>query len=371
MKKLLVSVSFTLSIGCIPTQEPVYTYYADGDSDGYGDPAIMQTITDAEAPIGYTDNELDCNDADGTISPRATEINGDGIDNNCDGILGQSFTKLDVDGNILEPSAIDWACVKDEITGLIWEAKTADGGLHDRSWTYSWFNADDNTNGGFEGFPDGDDNCYADDRCDTEKYAEDVNVENLCGASDWRVPTQEELAALLPCLSPDCIISPSIDQDYFPNTAAQVHWSASAVLSGSSNARAVSFADGSVGVSNKAFNFALRLVRGSGDDCTSYAGNYEFDNPSDDPMAPISFVIDDVAPCHSIAIDSAGYINNFKVNADGTFAYAFDTRGEGFDIGLVEEFGAIDLDSSSTIRICAFFLGTDFCLNFYGEKTTL
>ncbi len=84
-----------------------------------------------------------------------------------------------------------------------------------------------------------------------------------------------------------------------------------------------------------------------------YAGSYEFDNPSDDPMVPVSFVIGDLGPCQGSATDGAGYTNSFAVNPDGRFAYAFDTTGQDFDIGFVEETGIINPDGSVSLEICA------------------
>lgn len=53
-----------------------------------------------------------------------------------DGHSGFSYTKLDSFGKPLPNDAIDWACVRDNTTGLIWETKTDDGGLRDKDWRY-------------------------------------------------------------------------------------------------------------------------------------------------------------------------------------------------------------------------------------------
>lgn len=69
-----------------------------------------------------------------------------------------SYTKIANDGSELSKTvklgtgAKDWACTKDNNTGLIWEVKTNDGGLRDKDWKYTWYNPDSKTNGGFEGY---------------------------------------------------------------------------------------------------------------------------------------------------------------------------------------------------------------------------
>jgi hypothetical protein len=61
-----------------------YTWYADTDGDGYGDPG--STTTACDAPSGYSDNDGDCDDTDAAINPYASEIC-DGVDNDCDGLV--------------------------------------------------------------------------------------------------------------------------------------------------------------------------------------------------------------------------------------------------------------------------------------------
>jgi Putative metal-binding motif len=45
------------------------TYYADSDSDGYGDLNSTIHVCDTSAPTGYIDNNTDCNDNDGSCVP--------------------------------------------------------------------------------------------------------------------------------------------------------------------------------------------------------------------------------------------------------------------------------------------------------------
>ncbi len=60
------------------------TWYADGDTDGYGD-ASMPTSACAQ-PEGTVAGDTDCDDAEWAINPGADELC-DTIDNNCDGSI--------------------------------------------------------------------------------------------------------------------------------------------------------------------------------------------------------------------------------------------------------------------------------------------
>ncbi|MDP2309196.1 MAG: MopE-related protein [Pseudomonadota bacterium] len=58
-------------------------WYADADSDGFGDATRVATACDA--PASHVLDATDCADADGAVNPLATEACEDGVDNNCDG----------------------------------------------------------------------------------------------------------------------------------------------------------------------------------------------------------------------------------------------------------------------------------------------
>ena len=63
------------------------TVYADDDMDGYGDPA--DAVTTCYAYSGYVSDSTDCDDADATAYPGATEIC-DGDDEDCDGVVDEA-----------------------------------------------------------------------------------------------------------------------------------------------------------------------------------------------------------------------------------------------------------------------------------------
>jgi hypothetical protein len=165
----------------------------------------------------------------------------------------------------LGAGANDWACTRDNITGLTWEVKVNDEThLRHWSWEYTWYSSNGSTNGGNAGTPDtgfgvGSDNCLDTSRCDTEKFAADVNTAALCGFSDWRMPTQRELLTLVHFGTQ----TPSIDAIYFPNTnVSDAFWSGSSYVPNPAGAWVVDFSTGETAAGTKSGTNYVRLVRG-------------------------------------------------------------------------------------------------------------
>ncbi len=58
--------------------------WIDNDCDGTVDEGTTQYDDDGD---GFTEQGGDCDDTDASISPAAFEVVGDGLDNDCDGVV--------------------------------------------------------------------------------------------------------------------------------------------------------------------------------------------------------------------------------------------------------------------------------------------
>lgn len=177
------------------------------------------------------------------------------------GAKGFDYTALDAGGNPVAPSAgaNPHACVRDNASGLVWEVKTDDGGLHDKDWNYTWYDSNPGTNGGVAGTSSGG-SCGGTvaGGCDTEKFVAAVNAAGRCGFSDWRLPSFRELFGLGHLGA----LNPAIDGSYFPNTRTSNFWSGSSYASFPGNAWVVHFSNGNANAFDKMASFDVRLVRG-------------------------------------------------------------------------------------------------------------
>ena len=197
-----------------------------------------------------------------------------------------NYTKIANDGSELSDSAKlgsnpkDWACTKDNKTGLIWEVKTTDGGLRDMNKTYTNYT---------ENYPKCDDAGFVNycnaqgytgkygDSTNTDGVVSAVNKQGLCDKNDWRLPTNEELKSLVLCsdgkmntlgknqMGDICSNNKSsltINTSYFPNTVPNHFWSSSLSTLGSlGSAWGIYFSDGfSAAYANVSFS-SVRLVR--------------------------------------------------------------------------------------------------------------
>ena len=173
-----------------------------------------------------------------------------------DGKLGFSYTKISASGQTLAASATSWSCVKDNLTGLVWEVKTSDGGLRDSAKTYT--NLDSTAT---DQWATGTNPTQAQIDASTNSvgFKNAVNAATLCGAADWRLPTAKELASLVDYGL--AFPGPTIDAAWFPNTVGDAFWSSSPDVGGAYSAWGVGFYNGYVYDGGRYYSLPVRLVR--------------------------------------------------------------------------------------------------------------
>lgn len=119
----------------------------------------------------------------------------------------------------------DDECIKDNVTGLIWEQKSKEKGIRYVENTYTWYNDKEYVdNGGNVGTKNGG-QCI-DSMCDTQDYIEKLNKSNYCGSNKWRMPTIDELSSVVnytftPAIDP--IFSPTKRHYYLSSTPDAEH----------------------------------------------------------------------------------------------------------------------------------------------------
>ena len=142
------------------------------------------------------------------------------VNDDSDGHAGFSYTKLDSAGNTLSADATEWACVLDNVTGLIWEVKTTDGGTHDANTLYTWYSEDGVSIDGktFQGTDDGINPT-------THELIDATNTEQLCGQSNWRLPSATEMLSL----RNNSVVGDNFPTDsaYLPNFQNAHYWTSS------------------------------------------------------------------------------------------------------------------------------------------------
>lgn len=172
------------------------------------------------------------------------------------GRAGFDFTKIANNGITLQPAAsqgtnlTDWACTKDNVTGLMWEVKTTTT-PRSKDFTYTWDNA----------------NIYVTDMNigkpadpTTTPPTPAISPIALCGFTDWRLPTVKELESIVDFSSANPVAR--VDKDYFPNTSAENTWTSTKVANYPSYIWTIYFAEGNTNFKTTNNKYAVRLVRG-------------------------------------------------------------------------------------------------------------
>ncbi len=160
-----------------------------------------------------------------------------------DGSKGFSFAKAATNAGtaeVVSSNTAVWDCVQDNVTGLVWEAKTAinktDVFTHAQAQT----------------------------------YVATLNGAALCGYTDWRLPTPQELASLVDSSVSFSSATATIDQTFFADQQRTYYWTATGDVGDATGAWVVDFSSGLMAPLAKTLQHGVRLVRG-----TASASNYQ------------------------------------------------------------------------------------------------
>lgn len=129
-------------------------------------------------------------------------------------------------------------CVRDQVTGLIWEGKTAKG---PRSGRNTFTNVGDGRDG------------------DASTYVAYINSLALCGYTDWRLPTVAELHTLVDYGKPQG--QAMLNLDWFVNSASPNGYWTSNIDASPGGVWYVDFRLGRTWARGSMYTFHVRLVR--------------------------------------------------------------------------------------------------------------
>ena len=167
-----------------------------------------------------------------------------------------AYSKIANDGSELPDSAAfgseaaDWACTRDNATGLVWEVKTTSG---TRNQSTNYTNYDDVTQAEFNGGTRNPTQAEIDAASNSIGFVNAVNSSALCGFRDWKMPSKDELLALYPKIN--------ANTTFFPNSLSAWFWSGTPYASDPAFAWVVFFDVGGSYPFGQRFAFPVRLVR--------------------------------------------------------------------------------------------------------------
>lgn len=157
-----------------------------------------------------------------------------------DGPFGFSYAKLDASGQALAANAAGPACVRDAVTGLLWQVQQGRSQPAAVNFT------------------------------DIQAQVDAANTARLCGVSDWRLPEVAELDSLVYAGATTGV---TIATDWFSDMAGvstqnpAIFWSSTTTPSDAQTAWVVNFNGGAVSTRNKATStgnvVSARLVSGA------------------------------------------------------------------------------------------------------------
>lgn len=155
------------------------------------------------------------------------------------------------------------SCIRDDVTGLVWEGKEAAG---QRSGSNVYTHYDDPTQPQKNAYPDPDVNptlAEINAANNTVGYVSYVNGIALCGFTDWRLPTSDELHGVMDYSRARPAVK--LNTDWFVNAPSApwaYHWTSDAGYAFPSIAWYVDFESGNISTIDRYRGLRLRLVRG-------------------------------------------------------------------------------------------------------------
>jgi hypothetical protein len=173
-----------------------------------------------------------------------------------DGIVGP--VAVPDDGTVQAGATLSYTdngdgTITDNNTGLMWEKKSDDGGLHDKDNFYRW-----SGNGSQETIWD---------------WLDDINAEGgtgFAGHNDWRISNSKESQSIVNHQNFNPAVSAAFNTGCVAGctvltcscTVASGYWSSASSAFNPSSAWGVGFNDGGVGAVDKSGAFYIRAVRG-------------------------------------------------------------------------------------------------------------
>lgn len=169
----------------------------DSNNDGLGDKC---SLNDSGTVLALTQEDLvDCGTSDAVPNDqqdcnhgRDAQYLAGSLEKVGSSIKGYDLTRLDDQGNELPPGTEVYACVKDNVTGAVWEAKNEiDGSMHadSRYMQYAYGNIDPGDSCPFY-------NPELGNFCNTETVTKILNEINYCGRNNWSLPSYKLVVGL-------------------------------------------------------------------------------------------------------------------------------------------------------------------------------